>query len=182
MTRRSASSDLIELEYGPSPYVLRRAMSSASNGIIVVSSPASIFPKRLTMETKGEQLDEFEITSSTEGIPVTIANSPCLKGSDRRDLLRLSTSYRRKFTYTSKRYINFMHTHIYIMILLINILIDVCYHIYYYKQSSNDLTGISRKKSPPHLVSLIKVDPHNHSSWYEDSAYVHVATFIILSL
>ena len=128
MTRRSASSDLIELEYGPSPYVLRRAMSSASNGIIVVSSPASIFPKRLTMETKGEQLDEFEITSSTEGIPVTIANSPCLKGSDRRDLLRLSTSYRRKFTYTSKRYINFMHTHI--MILLINILIDVCYHIY----------------------------------------------------
>ena len=29
---------------------------------------------------------------------------------------------------------------------------------YYYKQSSNDLTGISRKKSPPHLVSLIKVE------------------------
>ena len=52
-------------------------------------------------------------------------------------------------------------------------------YIYYYKQSSNDLTGISRKKSPPHLVSLIKVDPHNHSSWYKDSAYVHVATFII---
>ena len=44
--------------------------------------------------------------------------------------------------------------------------------IYYYKQSSNDLTGISRKKSPPHLVSLIKVDPHNHSSWYKDSAYI----------
>ena len=62
--------------------------------------------------------------------------------------------------------------------------IYICYHIiiYYYKQSSNDLTGISRKKSPPHLVSLIKVDPHNHSSWYKDSAYVHVATFIILSL
>ncbi len=29
------------------------------------------------------QLDEFEMTSSTEGIPVTIASSPCLKGSDR---------------------------------------------------------------------------------------------------
>ena len=149
MTRRSASSDLIELEYGPSPYVLRRAMSSASNGIIVVSSPASIFPKRLTMETKGEQLDEFEITSSTEGIPVTIANSPCLKGSDRRDLLHLSTSYLRKFTYTSKRYINFIHIMILLNILMLS---------YYYKQSSNDLTGISRKKSPPHLVSLIKVE------------------------
>ena len=46
--------------------------------------------------------------------------------------------------------------------------IDRCIYMlsYYYKQSSNDLTGISRKKSPPHLVSLIKVEgifPHTLS-------------------